>query len=473
MNGTGRTTALWATVGAALLVLLVVPALAAPASASLTPAAGSDTQQWAYGAQKWVNVSENFGNATYTAHAFFGWQVVVTATNTSSTTVALEAQRTLLGSYYAQLCAPACAGTNSSHGNLSVVGWEKDAGFANLTTSASVFVNGSAVAAIGLTNASAQASGNITELLSLTLATPAFSGSSSSALYVSGAAHSSVGFTPSLGLVPQSVSAGMMWNSSAPFSAAGGWSINALWTKTTFAGATTSGTFAPTGSVSGSGTLDLQGADLGTVTLKNGATVPVIALQWSGPFDDEDGVILIPHDFDLFGDGSHEWASASLTNQAAATSNVDVAVDASHHLRVVAAATSFNEADTSLSTEAVPARGPAPASASTGATTLQAQPEPVTTAQSTSSCYVSHCPAAGSASGMGGLGLALVVGLIATVVIGSVSVIEYRVWARKRAQSGMPGPSSPVRAASPPPGAYLGNAPPTPPSAPQEPPRSP
>lgn len=481
MNGIGRTTMVLGTAAAALLALLVLPGIVSPASAAPVALAGSNSQQWAYGAQKWVNVSENFGNATYEAKAFFGWQVVFTATNTSSTTVALEAQRTIVGSYFADLCAPNCASPTTGHGNLSVVAWEKDAGFANLTSAASVYENGTAVPAVGLLNASAQVAGNVTEQLSASLSSGLLNGSTASALYVSGAGHDTITFAPALGLVPQNVSGGATWNASSDFAASGGWSIDANWSHTSFSGATTSGSFTPSGNLQGNGTIDLRGGDLGLVTLRNGATVPVIALAWSGPFDDVDGVILVPHDFDLFGDGSHAWASASLVGQAAATANVNIVLDATHHLRVVAAATSFSEDDTSLSTEAAPSHGPqAAATTTTGATVLQAQPEPVAQAQGTSGCYVGQCAASASgAHGLGGLGLALLVGLVVAVVVGSVGVVEYRVWARRRAERGLASASTSVRAPlPPPPGAYLGGAaggpvaPPAPPAPREEPPRS-
>lgn len=481
MNGIGRTTAVLGTVAAALLALLVLPGIVSPASAAPVALAGSNSQQWAYGAQKWVNVSGNFGNATYEAKAFFGWQVVFTATNTSATTVALEAQRTIVGSYFADLCAPTCSNPTSGHGNLSVVAWEKDAGFANLTTTASVYENGTAVAAVGLLNASAQVAGNVSEQLSVSVASGFFNGSTASALYVSGAGHHDVTFSPALGLVPQNVSSGAQWNASSDFAANGGWSIVANWSHTSFSGATSSGSFTPSGSLQGNGTIDLSGADLGMVTLRNGVTVPAIALVSSGPFDDVDGVILVPHDFDLFGDGAHAWASDALVGQAASTSNVNIVLDATHHLRVVAAATSFSEDDTSLSTQAGASHGPMAASGtSTGATVLQAQPEPVAQAQGSSGCYVGACaPSGASGSGLGALGVALLVGLVIAVVVGSVGVVEYRVWARRRAERGLASTPTEVRApSSPPPGAYLGGAsgapvPPPPPVQRIEPPRTP
>ncbi|MCI4360331.1 MAG: hypothetical protein L3J91_01370, partial [Thermoplasmata archaeon] len=90
--------------------------------------------------------------------------MVFTETNTSATTVELEAQRTMVGNYYASICAPSCTAPTTS-GNLSITAWEKDTGFANLTTTATVDESGMATPAIGLSNATALAAGNISESL--------------------------------------------------------------------------------------------------------------------------------------------------------------------------------------------------------------------------------------------------------------------------------------------------------------------
>src|SRR5579862_1585345 len=153
MNRVGRTGGTLAAAGLVVLALLVVPAMAVPAAGSAVPLASTNSQQWAYGAEKWVNVTIDFPNATYTQHAFFGWQVVFTATNTSNTTQAWEVQRTVGADFFAQYCHPNCSAP-TAYGNLSVIGLERDAGFANLTDTATVYVNGSAVAAVGLVNAS-------------------------------------------------------------------------------------------------------------------------------------------------------------------------------------------------------------------------------------------------------------------------------------------------------------------------------
>src|SRR5271155_4892871 len=164
MEGFGRTMGTWAVVGVAVLAMLVLPGLVSTASASPVPLGSSSSQQWAYGAQKWVNESFVTSNGTYASEAYFGWQVIFTATNTSSTAVQLEAQRTMGGSFSAQFCSPTCASA-TAQGTLSIAGHETDTGFANLTTGASVDENGSAVPAVGLLNTHSQSNGNISEAL--------------------------------------------------------------------------------------------------------------------------------------------------------------------------------------------------------------------------------------------------------------------------------------------------------------------
>ena len=454
MNQHGQPWVSIATLGAAALALLLVPGLVAPASAAPTALSGSVSQQWAYGAEKWVNVTESFGNATYSAHAFLGWHVVYTATNTSSSTVALEAQRTVAGSYYASLCSPNCSSA-IGQGNLSIVGWETDTGFANLTTNASVLVNGSAVAAVGLLNASARSAGNISELFWFSLRNSSQAWNASTVLDLAGHASAQVEFAPALGLVPLVPSPGEHWSSASNFSASGMWAISAFYAHTGLFGVSSHATYNPSGSVQGSGTVTVVGADLGTVTLRDGETVPVLALGWTGPFDDVDGLILIPHDFDLFGDQTHDWSTVALGAESISTSNLDVTVDAAHHLRVVAASASYASADTSLANQAAPMSGRAPASTSSAATEVQAQPESVAQAQQGSACLVGNCPSVSPpVRSLGSLaGLVLVLGLVIGLVVGAVSVVEYRVWARRRAERGLIGTPSPIRNGSPPPGA--------------------
>ncbi len=473
MQHLGRTMGTLVVIGAALVAFLVAPALVSPASASAVPLGSSTPQQWAYGAQKWVNVSVTLPNATYSSQAFFGWQVIYTATNTTLGGVQLEAQRTMAATFASRFCSPSCS-SPTVLGILNISGWSKDAGFANLTALATVYENGSAVPAIGLENAQVQGAANLSEHLALTLPLGGAARTATSTFFAAGSTHASVALSPALGLVPLNLTVGSRWNSSSAYTASGGWDLAISYSHTPFTGAAATGALNANGSVTGNGTLGLQGQDTGTITLRNGQTVPALGITLSGPFDDHDGVILVPHDSDLFNGDDHLLGSHILGGETDFTSNVDVSIDGFHHLHVVAAASNFGSDDSSLPTDAAATAGPAPA-ASAAPTYVQAQPESVASAQSASSCLVSACPA-GSAAGLfgGGVGFVVaVIGLVVLAAVGSVSVIEYRVWAKRRAGNRLDA-SRP--AIVPPAGAYH-EPPPAPltPPAPETrpPPRSP
>ncbi len=473
MNHLGRTTGTLVVIGAALVAFLIAPGLASPASASAVPLGSTAPQQWAYGAEKWVNVSVILPNATYTSQAFVGWQVVYTATNTTLGGVELEAQRTMGATFASKFCSPNCA-SPSVLGLLNISGWSKIAGFANLTATASVYENGSPVLAIGLENAQAQGTANLSERLQLTAPIGGAARTASSTFFAAGATHAQVGFTPALGLVPLTVANGTAWNSSSAYSAAGAWDIAMSYSHSAFTGTKTAGAYSANGSVTGNGTLGLQGRDLGTVTLRNGQTIPALDLQVSGPFDVSDGVILVPHDFDLFNGDDQVLGSHILGGETFFTSNVDVAVDNLHHLRIVAAASNYGSDDSSLPTGPSTTSVSATPAASASPTYLQAQPEPVASAQSASSCLVSACPA-GATGGLfgGGAGLVVaVIGLVVLAAVGSVSVIEYRIWAKRRAANRLDASRPTI---VPPAGAYheAPQPPAPPPSAPRLPPRTP
>ncbi|MCI4350829.1 MAG: hypothetical protein L3K15_04885 [Thermoplasmata archaeon] len=464
---------------AALMMVFIIPALALPAAAAPVTTAGSPvaSTQWAYGAEKWVNVTITLPNATYSAQAFFGWHVIFTATNTSATTVELEAQRAMLATYQATICSPNCVHP-TLQGNLSVRGWEKNAAFVNLTSTAVVYENGTPAAALGIINASAQTIGNLTESMAVTATTHNLTRSASAALAVAGHAQASIAFVPPLGLVPWNLSKNLTWNSTSAFTAQGSWALDFSWARVSFLGVHTNGFGNPSGAVNASGTVAVLGKDLGSITLDNGKTVPVIALLIEGPFDAVDGVILIPHDFDLFGGGAHVYGHAALGSEMIATSNLDVSVDALHHRAVfAAAATTDGPHDASLMGATSGSAGLGPAAAPTGPTPsqFQAQPENVPTAQHASSCLVGGC--GGSTAGASSvLAFALVIGLVIAAVVGTVAVIEYRVWRlRHGTLAAKPGTTGPLRELGPMPPSGVYASAPTPPNAPYpgEPPRPP
>ncbi|HTT35575.1 MAG TPA: hypothetical protein VMH78_06885 [Thermoplasmata archaeon] len=445
MERTART-GLASIAAVALLAGIAAPALAvAPAGA---PAV--DIAAWAYGAQTWTNASLTWSNGTVAEHAFFGWQVVVTATNTSTSTQAWEVDRTVAGYSYVDYCAPSCVAP-TSQGNLSIAGIEHDAGFANLTSNATVVENGTAVPAVGILNASFDDAANLTESVRYTGSTGPFAGTSSAYLDVAGAAHGAVALSPALGLAPTNLTSGATWDSTSGFSASGGWALAYTAGRTTLSGTTPATNGSANGSVAASGTVSVHGADVGTITLADNETVPVVVLAWTGPFDAVDGVVLVPHAFDLFGGAPHPWDTEALGGETVATSTLDMRVDAGHHLRLAAAASTFGSSDAAFPSDpTAQAVGASPA-ASSGASpmVLQAQPEPVPVAQGNAACLAGSCAgaSAGAYAGLAGLGLALVGLVVAAVIVVGLLVTRGR---RGRAGPGAASAAPPTGAAGSP-----------------------
>lgn len=487
MRSAARRWGVWSAVLGALVLTVFIPVGATSLAGASTPAAGPP-QQWAYGTEKWVNVSVMVPNATYSAQAFFGWHVVFTATNTSLTTVQLEAQRAMVASFSATMCSPNCT-KPTFQGSISVVGKEKDVGFTNLTLLATVYENHTAVPALGIENASARSHATLNETYRATITAAGSSHSASGNFNAVSDASAAIAFAPALGLIPWNVTMGQSWQSMSAFTAHGMWSVVYNWSRTAFVGGTAFGSGNPQSSVNASGNVTVYGRDVGTITLSNGQTVPVLQLAVLGPFDDLDGVILVPHAGGIFAAGASAVGHAAFGLESVATAQIDVSVDALHHRAVfAAAATTDAPVDSTLGAMAVPVSGgivaatssapsAGPPAVNVGSNTYQAQPESVPTAQRASSCMLGSCSAVGSAASSA-IGYVLVIGLVVAAVVGTVAVVEYKRWRlRTGPLMAMPGQTAPVRDESVIPLGAYGPAPgsgpsPPPPLAPPRPPMS-
>ncbi|MFI5418646.1 MAG: hypothetical protein ACHQ2Y_07110, partial [Candidatus Lutacidiplasmatales archaeon] len=420
---------------AALIVVLLTPAFAT--AAPLPSGTPVNTAQWAYGGQRWVNVSATLPNGTFSESVFFGWHVIFSSTNTSATTVAIEAQRVMAADVFINYCSPTCTSPVRS-GNVSIVGWERDVGFANLTSAATVYENGVAAPAVGLLNASAQSASRLNQSYAFSQSLGAISHSASASLVMAGSASASSSFSPALGLVPLNLSANLTWNSTSNYTAQAAWSGSFGYALHGPAGGNLSGSGTPGGNITGGGIVSLNGADLGSVTLRNGQTAPVIAIQVFGPFDDLDGVILIPHGYNAFGGAAHAWDTHEVGGATIGTSRLDAFVDGSRHLHLVAAASTYLTANHMLTVPGAPSPGDGRVSAdaapaASAGTLVQAQPESVAQASQGQHCLSVGC--ATGPSGPGSVGTVIVlVGLIAVLVVGSIAVVQWRVRAGARAQ---------------------------------------
>lgn len=438
----------WGAALAGLVLVLALPALSSAAGAAPvapTGSSGGTGTQWAYGGSTWANTTVTFPNGTLSVTSFFGWHSVWTETNTSSSIHELELVRTSAARVDAQFCSPSC-GAPTVLGNLTVNGWERDVGFVNLTDQASVQVNGSSVAAFGLLNESVRTNSNLTEQLRWNVSGPQGSRGSAAYLTVAADGRAAIAFSPALGVVPANVTPGTTWTSTANFTAVGNWSANALASHRSAVGLSGMVRFDPAGSVNRSGSVQLRGADLGNLTLRNGESTQVIVLGLEGPFEIHEGLLLVPGDSDLFAVGDHHaWDSSALGLAGFATDRVDVRLVHGGFPRLDAAASDYSAGASSIEPAQPPVRVGVAASPTGPSGLLQAQPESPQSAEQGSSCLLGNCPAAGPAPGAWGGSAAvaiILVAVLAGLVVGTVGVIEYRRWAARMVRSrSLVGPS--------------------------------
>lgn len=414
----------------ALLAGLILPSVVVPAAgAAPVVATGGAPEQWAYGAQHWSNHSANSSGGAFNASAYFGWAVIVTVTNTSATTIQVQATRTLAEHYYARFCHPNCS-SPAAVATLSESAWQIESAFVNLTTTATVDVKQNATssvatAALGVQNATDGARGSLTESYVIdrggsTVASGALSVSRTSGL--------SIAFAPALGLVPFNLTTNESWNSTSAFAAAGGWNDTFSATNS-LAGSSGSINANASSQLTRSGVETLRGVDLGNVTLSNGRSVAAIVLIFRGPVGFGDGLFLnAAGGSDLFGGIGASWSGRAFSTIYAQTATVDMIVDAHHRSAVFAA----SEIQAGVGTSELGASSLTNANATgsvVGPTappsdneSIQSQPESVAQAQAQSSCMIYGCggstPNGASPSNRNALIAAVVVVVVIVVVAG-------------------------------------------------------
>jgi hypothetical protein len=458
--------------GALFVALLAaVPASAGPAPSSASPTASGTS--WAYGANHSLSATGTAadGNTSYSLHAYYGWNTVLTQTNGTKGSFEVEVNRTVGASLYVEYCRPDCSSPARSL-NLTEHVWQSVVGFANMTDGV-VYTNGAAVPGIALENSSLTQRGNLTETATALVHTLRGKVTASESLWVASEARTSVLFQPSLGLLPSEADV-TQWNSSATYAATGVWSVVSTLASDPFIGTRSSSSQSYPGSFStAQGTVSVNGTDLGPTTLSNGLSTSEVELEISGPFTVWEGFILVPNASDLMAPGPAPWQADAVGSQYAVTQVIDVAGGGGlGHLPIVASATRYQPGATdqgSLSLESgvsdsvgstqpggsssiAPMDGPA-------ATTIQAEPESPSAARANSNCLIVQCGPSGGSNLPRGL-LAIAVIVVAAVV--AAVVIVSRQPPRKEPSSRNSGlyppvvapapsaPSSPNRGPSPP-----------------------
>ncbi len=417
---------------AALVALAVGPALAGTASAApIQAATASPATQWAYGGQGYSNGTSTFGLTTMTWNATFGWTVIFTSTNTSNSTVELEEQRTLGFDLLATLTGPNVSASYTYHAS------EADTAFVNLTDQATVYVNGTPVSALGIDNESLAVSAAADQSIQVDV----HGHSHSAYLNVSGVAQASVEFSPALGLIPLNLTGVTQWNSSATATPAASWTISYAWADLGWNGTAASGSGTIAGNWTASGPVSLEGFVL-TIhhDWSDHQSRTAIYLVVQGPVDAYDGFILVPHAFDLFGGAQQRYDADSL-GSATVGSGAGETLFVSSSPRgpmVTAASTNFGASTSVGTTLGQSTSGVTPAASSGPSGVAWGNPMSVAQAQAENACLTGGCTAATSSALGGLLGLAAIA-LAVVAVVGTVSVIEWRSYARRRAQKGLVG----------------------------------
>ncbi|MFY9717949.1 MAG: hypothetical protein WAK40_08500 [Thermoplasmata archaeon] len=426
MSGKAGTKRGLAATGAAFMVVIgLLVAFGATASAAPVHADGSAKVAWAYGGTGSSNGSITIGALTASWSAAINAVVILTATPTVANTTELEEQRTIGVTLQVSWSAPNGTLTYNYHAT------EADTAFANITNDSTVYAGGFAVPALGLDNSSFHGSASLAE--SLVAKTP---GKTASAyLNASGTANAAVDFTPALGLIPLHLAGVTDWNSTADVTSAANWNFSYSyafhgWNNTTGAGGK-----ARNGSLNASGPVSLNGqiVILGLPHFRDHVVRIGILLTVSGPANLYEGFLLVPRGFDPFGGARHIYSSDSMSNVTISGDLLFV-----NPGRVAVTSLSASEVTIGGAKGAQPmlaSAGPVvsiPASTGVGTSVVE-QPESVSAAQSQAHCIQAGCPGAGP--WFSGLVAAAVIGALIATVVGTVGVVEWRSYARRKNQA--------------------------------------
>jgi hypothetical protein len=253
-----------------------------------------------------------------------------------------------------------------------------------------------------------------------------------------------------------------MWNSSSTASPSVSWTINYAWADLGWNGTTRSGAGSLAGNWSAQGPVSVTGLKVTVVhPFSDHRARTGVLLIVQGPVDAYDGYLLIPHAFDLFGGAAHPFDSVSFGSASVGSGQGETLyVTQGARGPVIGAADSdFGATPWASSALAPPTSGPSPTVDSSPAATVQGQPMSVAAAQAESACLTNGCGGSASAVPSALLGIA-VIALAVVAVVGTVSVIEWRSYVRRRNQKSLVGgygeswtngvPPAPAQSPSPP-----------------------
>ncbi|HEV2166632.1 MAG TPA: hypothetical protein VGS23_06640, partial [Thermoplasmata archaeon] len=295
---------LWA--GSATLgVLALLLASAFAAQAAVAPSGASPPQIWSHSGQFWYNNSSVRNNSrfsvSYNVSEFYGFNDVITATNTSNTTTEMQGQRWVNDSLVAAWCVPNCTAPRYTE-SVTVRGWRQASQFLNLTTAATVYENGTAAPALGITNASARGTGNLTETWTVTYGNRSFSEN----LSESQLSYYSVQFQHALGLIPWNLSTNLTWNATSAYTATGGWNDSFSY-GASYNGSMWGRSGSYSGQVNRTGSESLWGRDFGNASIHNRSVV-LVGLHFRGPLGFDNDLFMTAVGSDLFQGATANWS---------------------------------------------------------------------------------------------------------------------------------------------------------------------
>ncbi len=381
--------------------------LAAPAhpdGAAVTVAGGAP-QQWAFGGAAAGSYSctttgcdDGTNITSISLHYYAEWVVIYTVTNVSATQTEVEAQAAINASVALSLtgCVSVTTGApcSSISASANLAGRETAGGFTNVTDAGTVNLTAgpdapSSVAAFAVMNAQSNASFNFSGSYSESLAGY---GTASIAFDLGGSEVSSVLFTTPLGVVPIDPTPGQWWNASAPYTASGAYTSGYSLGESVNGSAVHSTADWQHTAVSPSGTLLVNGTDLGAYTLTDNYTSPptavtaqAILLMFSnGEFTGTDGWLMLPSG--LYGGADGLLGDVNLiAGQHPASSTAEGGNESAYYERGVG----FIGGDESVNSSAVGASGGPQFS-------LRAGPEPVAVAEQQYSAITSNAATSSS-----------------------------------------------------------------------------
>ncbi len=443
-------------------------AAAAPSLAA-SPAA-SATNQWAFGGS--AGASDSCSGSACGAGStiqslsltyYVEWVVIYTATNISASQTEFEVQSALNASLSLSLkeCANAtlivaASGCSPISASANLAGLEVSSGFTNVTNTGVVNLTAGTgapanVAALAVMNAQSSVSFNFSGSFSEDVSVNSTSEQVSLNFDLGGSESSGITFSSPLGVVPIDVQPGDSWTASAPYSATGSYSSGYSLTATAN-GQSESENHWTGGQVSPSGTLSVNGTDLGAATLYDNYTSPAttvtaqeIALTFgTGEFVGTNGWLLLPGDIYTGASGALSGESL-LAGQPAASSTAITGAESPYYQAGVGF---VGESQTASASELG-------AGTSTDLSFgIQAGPEPVSVAKQQYSAITS------SASSSSFPWLYAIVAVAVVVVVAVIAVFLVRA----RSRRGPPGTAAPpaVESLGAVPAGPSGGAPPSP-----------